>query len=323
MLFFKGMAMQQVRAFGHGIYAVDSAYTGPGVAAIHLIEHGGRAALVDTGNNAALHHVEQALKETGLAPEAVDYVLLTHIHLDHAGGAGAFMQAFPNAKLVVHPRGARHMVEPSKLFAGVSAVYGPERAKALYGELIPVPADRVIEATEGLELSLAGRVIRVFDTPGHARHHVCYFDTVSRSFFTGDTFGLSYRQLDVDGRPSIFPTTTPVQFEPDAMHASIARMEAEQPAAMYLTHYAQVTDVPRLAADLHRLIDAHVAIAERHAAAGDVRTALIERDVWALVGEEAQRQGWTLPETEWRALLALDVELNAQGLDVWLDARSK
>jgi len=100
-------------------------------------------------------------------------------------------------------------------------------------------------------------------------------------------------------------------------------MEAEQPTAMYLTHYAQVTDVPRLAADLHRLIDAHVAIAERHAAAGDVRTALIERDVWALVGEEAQRQGWTLPETEWRTLLALDVELNAQGLDVWLDTRGK
>ena len=315
--------MQGLSAFGNGIYAVDSGYTGPDVAAIHLIEEGGRAALVDTGNNDALVHVEQALAETGLSPEAVDLVLLTHIHLDHAGGAGAFMQAFPNAKLVVHPRGARHMAEPSKLFAGVSAVYGPERAKELYGELIPVPMARIIEAGDGHELNLGGRVIRVFDTPGHARHHVCYFDTVSRSFFTGDTFGLSYRQLDVDGRPSIFPTTTPVQFEPEAMHASIRRMEAEQPTAMYLTHYAQVRDVPRLAADMHRLIDAHVAIAERHAAAGDVRTALIERDVWALVGEEAQRQGWTLPETEWRALLALDVELNAQGLDVWLEARGK
>ena len=313
--------MQGVNAFGHGIYAVDSGYTGSGVAAIHLIEEGGRAALVDTGNNAALVHVEQALADTGLSPESVDYVLLTHIHLDHAGGAGAFMQAFPNARLVVHPRGARHMIEPSKLFAGVSAVYGPERAKALYGELIPVPAERVVEATDGLELSLAGRTIRVFDTPGHARHHVCYFDTASRSFFTGDTFGLSYRQLDVAGRPSIFPTTTPVQFEPDAMHASVARMEAEQPTAMYLTHYAQVTDVPRLAADLHRLIDAHVAIAELHAAAGDGRKALIENDIWELVGSEARRQGWTLPEAEWRKLLALDVELNAQGLDVWLQGR--
>ncbi len=312
--------MQGLTHFGDGIYAVDSGYTGPDVAAIHLIEEGGRAALVDTGNNDSLRHVLEALAETGLSAESVDFVLLTHIHLDHAGGAGAFMQAFPNAKLVVHPRGARHMAEPSKLFAGVSAVYGPERAKELYGELIPVPMARIIEAGDGHELNLGGRVIRVFDTPGHARHHVCYFDTKSRAFFTGDTFGLSYRTLDVGGKPSIFPTTTPVQFEPEAMHASIRRMEAEQPTAMYLTHYAQVRDVPRLAADMHRLIDAHVAIAERHAAA-EGRKKLIEQDIWALVGEEATRAGWTVPEAEWRRILALDVELNAQGLDVWLDSR--
>lgn len=312
--------MQGLKAFGNGIHAIDSGYTGPDVAAIHLIEEGGRAALVDTGNNASLQHVLEALAAIGLSAESVDYVLLTHIHLDHAGGAGAFMQAFPNARLVVHPRGARHMAEPSKLFAGVSAVYGPERAKALYGELIPVPVERIIEAGDGHELDLAGRRIRVFDTPGHARHHVCYFDTKSRSFFTGDTFGLSYRSLDVEGRPSIFPTTTPVQFEPEAMHASIRRMEAEAPTAMYLTHYAQVTDVPRLAADLHRLIDAHVAIAERHAAV-EGRKDRIEADIWALVGEEAARNGWTVPEAEWRRILALDVELNAQGLDVWLAGR--
>ncbi|WP_374501391.1 MBL fold metallo-hydrolase [Zoogloea sp.] len=312
--------MQGLTHFGDGIYAVDSGYTGPDVAAIHLIEEAGRAALVDTGNNDSLRHVLEALAETGLSADAVDYVLLTHIHLDHAGGAGAFMQAFPNAKLVVHPRGARHMAEPSKLFAGVSAVYGPERAKELYGELIPVPVARIIEAGDGHELDLGGRVIRVFDTPGHARHHVCYFDTKSRAFFTGDTFGLSYRALDVGGKPSIFPTTTPVQFEPEAMHASIRRMEAEQPTAMYLTHYAQVRDVPRLAADMHRLIDAHVAIAERHEAA-EGRKNLIEQDIWALVGEEATRAGWTVPEGEWRRILALDVELNAQGLDVWLEAR--
>ncbi|WP_374262066.1 MBL fold metallo-hydrolase [Zoogloea sp.] len=312
--------MQGLKAFGNGIYAVDSGYTGPDVAAIHLIEQGGRVALVDTGNNESLGPVREALAELGLGAEAVDFVLLTHIHLDHAGGAGAFMAAFPNAQLVVHPRGARHMAEPSKLFAGVSAVYGPQRARELYGELIPVPTERIVEATDGRVLDLGGRAIRVFDTPGHARHHVCYFDTLSRSFFTGDTFGLSYRQFDVAGRPSIFPTTTPVQFEPEAMHDSIRRMEAEQPAAMYLTHYAQVTDVPRLAADLHRLIDAHVAIAKRHAGAGDARKLLIENDIWALVGEEAQRQGWTLPEAEWRRILALDVELNAQGLDVWLQA---
>ncbi|MDD3354999.1 MBL fold metallo-hydrolase [Zoogloea sp.] len=317
--------MESLKAFGHGIYAVDSGYTGPDVAAIHLIEEAGRAALVDTGNNESLQHVLEALAVTGLSAEAVDYVLLTHIHLDHAGGAGSFMRAFPNARLVVHPRGARHMVEPSRLFAGVSAVYGPERAVELYGELLPVPVERIIEATDGLELSLAGRVIRVFDTPGHARHHVCYFDTRSRSFFTGDTFGFSYRTLDVGGRPSIFPTTSPVQFEPDAMHASIARMEAEQPRAMYLTHYAQVTEVTRLAADLHRLIDAHVMIAERYVAlpAGAERARRIAADLWGLVGDEAVRNGWTVGESEWRRILAVDVQLNAQGLDVWLDSQAR
>ena len=315
--------MKDLIHYEDGVHAIDSGYGRPQLAAIHVIVQDGRAAVVDTASNASVPRILGALAALGIAPEAVDWVLLTHIHLDHAGGAGAFMRAFPNAKLVVHPRGARHMVEPSKLFAGVSAVYGPERARELYGELIPVPAERIVEATDGLELDLAGRVIRVFDTPGHARHHVCYFDTRSRGFFTGDTFGLSYRALDVDGRPSIFPTTTPVQFEPEAMHDSVRRMEAEQPAAMYLTHYAQVTDVPRLAADLHRLIDAHVAVAERHAGveAGAARQALIEADLWKLVDEEGARQGWTLPPAEVRRVLALDVELNAQGLDVWLAGR--
>ncbi|NTV11396.1 MAG: MBL fold metallo-hydrolase, partial [Zoogloea sp.] len=246
--------MQAVTDFSHGVSAIESGYGWEGLAAVHLVVEKGRAAVVDTGSNASLPKVLAALAEKGVAPEAVDWVLITHIHLDHAGGAGSFMAAFPNAKLVVHPRGARHLAEPSKLFAGVAAVYGEERAKALYGELLPVPVERIVEANDGLELDLAGRTIRVFDTPGHARHHVCYFDAASRSFFTGDTFGLSYRELDVDGRPSIIPTSTPVQFDPAAMHASIDRMLAESPVAMYLTHFSRVEDVPRLAADLHRLI---------------------------------------------------------------------
>ena len=124
----------------------------------------------DYGSNDALPNALAALKKSGLDVAAVDYVFLTHIHLDHAGGAGRMMATFPNARLVVHPRGARHMAEPSKLVAGVSAVYGSEYVARVYGEILPIPAERILEAPDGTVISLAGRELLCLDTPGHARH---------------------------------------------------------------------------------------------------------------------------------------------------------
>ena len=302
------------------IYAVDSCYMRPQLAAIHLIRSGDTVAIVDTGNNASVPHVMAALAELGLGTEAVSHVLLTHIHLDHAGGAGAFMAACPNATLVVHPRGARHMADPSKLWAGTVAVYGEADATARYGEILPIAAERIVEATDDMVIDLNGRALRVADTPGHARHHVCYFDERSRAWFTGDVFGLSYRELDRDGMAFVFPSTTPVQFDPPALHASIDRLMAAEPSAMYLTHFSRVTDLPRLAADLHRLIDAHVAIAKAGAGAIDHRHQIIRSGLSALLREEARRQQWTLDETALFDLFAVDIELNAQGLEVWLDS---
>jgi len=170
--------------------------------------------------------------------------------------------------------------------------------------------------------SWTGRPFVFLDTPGHARHHLCIWDEASRGFFTGDTFGLSYRELDVAGRPSIFPTTTPVQFEPDALHASIDRLLAYRPEAMYLTHFGRVGEVERLATDLHRLIDAHVAVALA-APEGPGRHEAIRAGLTRLVLAEARRQGWTLSEEAVLAVFATDVELNAQGLGVWLDGRAR
>lgn len=303
------------------IYAVDSCYMRPQLAAIHLIRSGDQVAIVDTGNNASVPQVMAALAELGLGAEAVSHVLLTHIHLDHAGGAGAFMAACPNATLVVHPRGARHMADPARLWAGTVAVYGEADAIARYGEIVPVPAGRIVEATDALVIDLNGRPLRVADTPGHARHHVCYFDERSRGWFTGDVFGLSYRELDRDGMAFVFPSTTPVQFDPPPLHASIDRLMAADPAAMYLTHFSRVTDLPRLAADLHRLIDAHVAIARAGADAVDHRHQIIRSGLSALLRDEARRQQWTLDETALFDLFAVDLELNAQGLEVWLDSQ--
>jgi hydroxyacylglutathione hydrolase len=212
------------------------------------------------------------------------------------------------------------MADPQRLWEATAAVYGAERAFSLYGRLVPVPVERIEPVADGQVLTLAGRRLRVLHTPGHARHHICIWDEVARAFFTGDTFGLSYRELDVDGRAFIFPTTTPTQFDPNAMHASIERMLSFDPQAMYLTHYSRVTDVRRLAADLHRLIDTQVAVARAARGDGVARHVEILAGLEQIAREEAARQGWTLSENDMLELLRDDLELNAQGLGVWLDS---
>ncbi|MBM3392536.1 MAG: MBL fold metallo-hydrolase [Betaproteobacteria bacterium] len=312
--------MPSVIDYEHGISAIDSGFGRPLLDAIHLIVEDGRAALVDTATNASLPLVLAALAAKGLAPEQVDYVILTHIHLDHAGGAGALMRALPNARLTVHPRGARHMADPARLVAGTAAVYGEARARAMYGDILPVPAARILETPEGATLRLGGRTLAFLDTPGHARHHVCIHDSRSGHVFAGDMFGLSYRELDAGGRQFVFPTTTPTQFEPAAMHASIDRLLALRPGAIYVTHYGRLRDVARLGADLHRLIDAHVAAAQQHRDAGEERPARIRTALTEILLDEARRQGWTLAPEALLGLMANDIALNAQGLVAWLDS---
>jgi glyoxylase-like metal-dependent hydrolase (beta-lactamase superfamily II) len=311
--------MRDVESVGPGIWVIDSGYVRPRMDALHLVVHAGRGALVESGTGYSVPAVLAALEACGLAPADVDWLLLTHVHLDHAGGAGALMQVLPNARLVVHPRGLRHMVEPSKLWAGTVAVYGEAFARQVYGELVPVPVERTLAADEGLRIDLAGRVLEVMDAPGHARHHVCYFDRVSNSWFTGDAFGLSYRETHVAERAFVFPATTPVQFDPVAMHATIDRLMVRQPEGMFLTHYSRVSEPARLAADLHRLIEAFVEIAVASAnVAADMQVRLIRAALETLLRREAATQGWAVQGNEAVALYANDLELNAQGLQVWL-----
>ncbi len=319
--------MQGIIDYDFGISALDSLYERPIMAAIHLIVEDGRCAIVDTASNSAVPRVLAALQAKGLALTAVDYVVLTHIHLDHAGGAGLLMSLLPNARLVVHPRGARHMRDPAALIEGVNAVYGAENARRLYGDILPIPGERIFEAPDGGSVPLGnqGRRLEFIDTPGHAKHHMAIRDTLSGHVFTGDTFGLSYREFDVDGRPSILPTTSPVQFDPVAAHRSIDAILACKPGAVYLTHYSQVRDVERLGADMHRLIDAHAALAEaeRGKPADAARHARIKAGVTALVLAERQRQGWTVSVEKMFEVLAMDIELNAAGLGCWLDTRAR
>ena len=302
-----------------GISTIDSGYHRPQFDAIYLIVENGHAAIIDSGVNASVPRVFAALRAKGIAPEQVEYVMLTHVHLDHAGGAGTLIAQLPNARLTVHPRGARHVADPAKLVASASAVYGAEQMRALYGDIVPVPRERIIETPHHFRIDLNGRELVFFDTPGHARHHVCILDKRSGHVFTGDTFGLSLRELDSDGRQFVFPTTTPVQFDPAALHRSVDLIAGLRPPAAYVTHYGQVRDIPRLAADMHRLIDAHVALAIDARAAGADRRQRLKSGIARLLIEEKLRQNWALPREKVLELFAGDIELNAQGLDVWLN----
>ncbi|MCM2289755.1 MAG: MBL fold metallo-hydrolase [Sulfuritalea sp.] len=306
--------------YHNGIYAFDAGYVRPLLAAIHLIESEGRAAFVDTANFEVMPQALAALAARGLGPENVDYVILTHIHLDHAGGAGVMMEAFPNAKLVVHPRGARHMIEPTKLMAGVEGVYGQERARRMYGKLIPIAAERIIEARDNTVLKLGSRELLCIDAPGHARHHIAIVDRQSGGIFTGDTFGISYRELDVDGKPLIFPSSTPIQFDPDEMRASILRMLSFNPEAVYLTHFSRLAPPAELGRKVLDLLDRYVAIALA-ASEDEDKTARIRDGLTALLLDEAHRHGCQLSDETILDIWHLDLELNAQGLAYWLEAQ--
>jgi len=216
----------------------------------------------------------------------------------------------------------RHMVDPGALIAGATAVYGADEVRASYGELVPIPAERIITANDEHRVDLAGRELLCIDTPGHARHHMCIWDARSQAFFPGDTFGLSYREFDTDKGAFILPTSTPVQFEPEALHASIDRMLGFKPQQMFLTHYSRVTDVERLARDLHEQIDAMVTIARSHASKAD-RHARIMEDLAQLYIARARDHGCIFDDARIRDLLVMDIELNAQGLEVWLEKSSR
>jgi len=307
-----------VTDLGDGISAIDTGFFRPRFDASHLIVENGRAAFVDVGTNYSVPRLLAELEAKRIAVDAVDYVILTHVHLDHAGGAGALMRELPNARAVVHPRGVRHMVDPSQLIAGATAVYGAEEIQRSYGNLVPIPAERIDTAPDGHTIDLAGRELLCIDTPGHARHHMSIWDERSRAFFPGDTFGLSYREFDTDRGAFILPTTTPVQFEPDALHASIERMMNFRPGQMFLTHYSRVTDLGRLAHDLHEQIDVMVAIARAHACDAARHERIADR-LAELYVARADAHGCGFPADRTRELLAMDIELNTQGLEVWLE----
>ncbi|WP_326538342.1 MBL fold metallo-hydrolase [Pseudorhodoferax sp.] len=318
------MSTAWLQDLGGGVYAVDTAFQREHFDAAYLLRRDGRAAFIDTGTNFGVPRLLQALQVLGIPRDAVDWVIPTHVHLDHAGGVGLLMQELPTATLLVHPRGVRHLVDPGALYQGALAVYGAEEMARSYGELRPVPAGRVQASSDEQVVLLGGSPLRLIDTPGHARHHHCIWDEHTRGWFTGDTFGLSYREFDTERGAWIMPTSTPVQFEPEVLRLSVQRLLQADPQCMYLTHFSRVTGVPRLAALLLGLLDETVALGRACAALPAAqRHQQLKQGLLALYRASLADHGCHLDTATLARLLELDIELNAQGIAIWLDRESR
>ncbi len=310
-------------AIGHGSHLIDTGLYRPHHTACYLIEDQGELALIDTGTQYSLPAILNTIAELSATPQQVRYIIPTHVHLDHAGGTGQLMQQCPNATLLVHPRGQPHLIDPSKLQAGATAVYGEPVFQRNFGTLLPVPEQRT-QGVGDLEcFDLGGRRLQFLHTPGHANHHGCLFDQQSTYLFTGDTFGLAYRELARNGIPLLFATTTPVAFDPTAWMNSLDHMLALDPAACCVTHFGKI-DAPRRYADqLRASLGAHEAIAlEEEALEPEGREARLAQAIdRLLVSAGTAHSG--LADHRVRELLAIDIDLNARGLAVWLARRAK
>ncbi len=237
--------MVDIREIAANIYLIDDQLYGiPQWGSVYLIKED-KKALIDTGPSTSAKAVLEGIKKAGVKPGDMDYLVATHIHLDHAGGAGTLCKEMPNAQVVVHPRGARHMADPTKLVAGVLAAMGAEHL-AQEGEVVPIPAERIKSVADNEEIKMSdGQVLKFMDAPGHAPHELCIYETRNKSVFTGDAAGVS-----VNGNSILFPACQPPNFDMELYLATLDRVAGLQPARLCFSHFGES---PRIQADLDTL----------------------------------------------------------------------
>lgn len=296
---------------GEGVFCIDALYIAPELACCYLMRGADEYALIETGTSRSVGNIMSTLDALNVSPEQLRYVIPTHVHLDHAGGAGQLMRKFPEATLLIHPRGARHMIDPERLVASSEQVYGKTAFAKLYGKVLSVPECRVRSLEDGARIALGTRVLRVLHTRGHAEHHLCLYDEQSAGWFSGDMFGVSYPTLRFPEGSFVMPATTPTQFNPQLYQQSVRRLADSQPRQMYLTHYSTLPFVDTQADTLCRQLDAYAELvtAEGNPGSQDTVDAILEITAAELRRIVDQHRA----EAAARSLTA-DAQLNAQGV---------
>ena len=307
----------------HARYTIDCDIL-PRFSAAYLRTAGDECAFVETHTSHAVPKLLAALEAHGLRPEQVRWIVVTHAHLDHAGGAGALLARCPNATLVAHPRAARHLVDPARLVASATQVYGAARFGELYGHIEPIPQQRVLTLDDGGTFELGGATLRVLHTAGHAKHHFVVDDPAVSSVYTGDSFGLVYPALQRGVRFAL-ASTSPTDFDAPEARKSLDRIATLGEKHACLTHYDAVDDIAEVAAQVRAWVDRSERWLEEAAkteAPVDVMTRSLQSSLRDAIAKDAAGRGLSLGDEDWK-LLALDVDLNAQGIAFVADRKRK
>ncbi|MDM5188405.1 MBL fold metallo-hydrolase [Bacillus sp. DX4.1] len=272
--------------------------------------------LIETCAAPSLPYLLNGLQQLRIDLTDVKNIIVTHVHLDHAGAAGLMMEKCPNATLFVHPRGARHMIDPAKLIQGAKAVYG-DTFDELFNPILPIPEERVHIVQDGETLQIAeNRTLTFYDTPGHAKHHISIHDSLTNGMFTGDTIGIYYRELAELGVELFLPTTSPSQFQPDAMIAAKDRIQHMNVDYIYFGHYGASSRVSEVYRQLKNWLPIFVGTGKQvFAKEQDFETAsqklcdlLLEK-----VSSHLAKQGVPATHSIYK-VLKLDMEISAMGI---------
>lgn len=289
------------------IETIDLNFMGTGqVIASFLLLGNGSATLVETGPTTCLDHLTGGLEEHGVSPEDVGQVFLTHVHLDHAGAAGNLAELLPNATFYVHEVGYPHMVDPSKLLKSAARIYG-DRMEELWGEVLPVPEDRLRSLKGGEELETAGGVLTAHYTPGHAYHHLAYLEPGSGTLFAGDVAGIR-----LPGQSYVRPPTPPPEIDVEAWMQSIESVRRIEPRLLCPTHYGSYEDVDRHLGELEQRLQDWLLFVEEQMDEGADR-GQISYELKAKGDAEMLAEGASPEETE-RYDLAGNYEMLVDGL---------
>jgi len=235
--------MSNNEIFIPGIRVIDVQFLDSGVTSVYSITDSGENAVVDSGHPDGVFNILKSLEKEKVDLASVKYLLITHVHLDHCGGAGDLVNFLPNAKVICHEKSFSHLTNPERLVKGASVIYGKSRLWKMYGEIKGIDPGRIQIVRDEEELPLGASKIKILYTKGHANHHISLWDPKTRTAFTGDTFGLAYPALQRGSAPFIYPASTPIDFNVSEMVKSMDRIMKLDPARLALAHFGFFNDV--------------------------------------------------------------------------------